>query len=240
VQPLDEVLQMLADETAGLVAAAGGLTDAGARAASLLPRWTRGHVLTHLARNAEGGVRLLRWARTGVPGYEYPSLAARAADIEAGAGRPAALLAADVSATSAALAEAAAVMPPGAWEHPVTWTTGEQTPAELVVHARLAEVLLHHADLGTGYGPGDWPAAFTAERLPAVVAALTERGLAPLAARLDAADTGRSFCLGSPAADGTRISGTEADLLAWLLGRSEGGGLDAPGPLPAVPSVYLA
>jgi hypothetical protein len=40
---------------------------------SLLPGWTRGHVLSHLARNAEGGTRLLGWARTGVPSYEYES-----------------------------------------------------------------------------------------------------------------------------------------------------------------------
>jgi hypothetical protein len=25
---------------------------------------------------------------------------------------------------------------------------------------------LHHADLGAGYGPGDWPAEFTAMDLP--------------------------------------------------------------------------
>jgi len=38
-----------------------------------------------------------------------------------------------------------------------------------------------------------------------------------------------------------QISGTEAELLAWLLGRSAGAGLarDKPGPLPPVPSIYL-
>ena len=35
-------------------AAVRGLTDDAARAPSRLPGWTRGHVLTHLARNAEG------------------------------------------------------------------------------------------------------------------------------------------------------------------------------------------
>ena len=41
-------------------------------------------MLTHLARNADGGTRLLEWARTGVPSYEYESVAARAAAIEQG------------------------------------------------------------------------------------------------------------------------------------------------------------
>ena len=41
--------------TADLAGAIGGLSDADVRAPSPLPGWTRGHVLTHLARNAEGG-----------------------------------------------------------------------------------------------------------------------------------------------------------------------------------------
>jgi uncharacterized protein (TIGR03083 family) len=89
---------MLAESAASLVASVGLLTDEQARGPSLLPGWTRGHLLTHVARNAEGGTRLLGWARTGVPSYEYRSVAARAAAIEEGAGRPAAVLAGDVRA----------------------------------------------------------------------------------------------------------------------------------------------
>ena len=36
-----------------------GLTDDQAREPSLLPGWSRGHVLTHLARNADAMVNLL-------------------------------------------------------------------------------------------------------------------------------------------------------------------------------------
>ncbi|WP_433476112.1 maleylpyruvate isomerase family mycothiol-dependent enzyme [Spirillospora sp. CA-142024] len=50
--------------TRSLLATAARLDDADARAPSLLPGWTRGHVLTHVARNADGGTRLLTWART--------------------------------------------------------------------------------------------------------------------------------------------------------------------------------
>ncbi|MDF6040936.1 hypothetical protein LRD69_01875 [Streptomyces sp. JH14] len=38
---------------------------------------SRGHVLTHPARNADGGRRLLIRARTGAQTPEYPSPAAR-------------------------------------------------------------------------------------------------------------------------------------------------------------------
>ena len=38
-----------------------------------LPDWTRAHVLTHVARNADAMVNLLTWARTGVPTPAYAS-----------------------------------------------------------------------------------------------------------------------------------------------------------------------
>jgi maleylpyruvate isomerase len=241
VRPVGDLLGDMAEATGGLVAGVGGLADAGVREPSLLPGWTRGHVVTHLARNAEGATRLLGWARSGTPSYKYPSAAARAAAIEAGAGRPAAELAADVRETAAALAAAAARMPPGAWQNLVTWTTGQQTPADMVVRSRLAEVLIHHVDLAVGFGAGSWSAAFVREMLDAAVAALNGRSPVPLTARLEAADTGREFWIGG-AGPGRLACGTEAELLAWLLGRSDGAALarDDHDPLPGVPSVYLA
>jgi hypothetical protein len=62
---------------------------------------------------------------------------------------------------------------------------------------------------------GSWPAAFVREMLTVVIQALNDRSLAPLAARLDAADTDRSFHIGGGAADAARISGTKTELLAW-------------------------
>jgi uncharacterized protein (TIGR03083 family) len=57
------------DSHARLRRTLAGLTDAGARRPSLLPGWTVGHVLTHLARNGDSHVRMLDGAR--------PSLDAR-------------------------------------------------------------------------------------------------------------------------------------------------------------------
>lgn len=94
---------------------------------------------------------------------------------------------------------------------------------------------------GWTLGPACWPAAFVRENLGRVVQALNDRSLAPLTARLDAVDTDRSFRIVGGGADAARISGTEAELLAWLLGRSDGTGLtkDSPVPLPHVPSIYF-
>jgi len=240
MQPVEEAVKELGTATDSLIASIGGLTDAGARGPSLLPGWTRGHVLTHLARNADGGTRLLGWARTGMPSYEYMSVAARAEAIEEGAGRQAVVLLADVSAASAAFAEAVAVMPPDAWQHTITWTTGQQSPAEHVVESRLAEVLIHHVDLDLGFGPDHWPPWFVREMLTVAVRGMNERGLASLPARLQATDTGQVCQIGGEQADAVQVSGSEADLLAWLLGRSDGAHLsrDRPGPLPPVPSIY--
>lgn len=240
MRPVAQVLQELAAATDTLLAGIGGLTDADARAPSLLPGWTRGHVATHLARNAEDGTRRLGWARTGKASSGYESVAARAEAIEAGAGRRAVLLLADVTAAAAGFAEAATVMPADAWRHPVTWTTGRQAPAEDIVRSRLAEVLIHHVDLDLGYVPSDWPPAFVREMLGVAVRALNERGLAPLSAGLHASDTGRSYRLGDDPAEAVQIGGTEAGLLAWVLGRSAGVHLsrDKPGPLPSVPSIF--
>jgi maleylpyruvate isomerase len=240
MQTVEEAIKELGTATDSLVDGIGRLTDADVRGPSLLPGWTRGHVLTHLARNADGGTRLLGWARTGIASYEYQSVAARAEAIEEGAGRPAVVLLADVSAASAAFAEAVAVMPPECWQHLITWTTGQQEPAGGVVRSRLAEVLIHHLDLDLGFGPGCWPPWFVREMLARAVSSMNERQLAPVPALLHAADTGHVCQLGSDAPGAIQISGTEADLLAWVLGRSDGARLrqDRPGPLPIMPSIY--
>lgn len=49
-----ELQSRLAEATSRLLGTAAGLTDSQAREPSLLPCWSRGHVLSHLARNADG------------------------------------------------------------------------------------------------------------------------------------------------------------------------------------------
>ncbi|MFF4241444.1 maleylpyruvate isomerase N-terminal domain-containing protein [Actinomadura geliboluensis] len=217
--------------TRDLLATAARLDDADVRAPSLLPGWTRGHVLTHVARNADGGTRLLTWARTGVESYEYPSLEARAAEIEAGADRPAATLLADVRQSADQFADAYARMPDEAWNRTVQWTTGARHPAARAADARLTEVLVHHVDLDAGFTPGDWPADFTARSLTSVTVSFARRADAP-DLHLRATDTGQE--------DGTGehlVSGPAASLLAWLLGRSPGTDLTGADNI-AIPFLY--
>ena len=73
--------------TEQLIDSAAGLSAEDLAAPSLLPGWTRGHILAHVARNADALVNLLEWARTGEETPMYPDAATRDRDIEAGAPR---------------------------------------------------------------------------------------------------------------------------------------------------------
>src|SRR5262252_638255 len=231
-------LDRVAAGTEHVLVTAAALSDGQAREPSLLPGWSRGHVLTHIARNADGMVNLLRWARTRTPTPMYASAESRAADIEAGAGRPAAGLAADVRESAAALAAEAANMPDDAWTAQVRALNGPPFPALGVLERRLSEVEIHHVDVAVGYSPADWPGDFLREALPRVAESFAGRDdVPPCVARAEGAKD--SFRLGpdQAGAPAVIINGQPADLLAWLLGRSDGATLTVAGggPLPALP-----
>jgi len=159
-----------------LLEAVAGLTDDDVRRPSLLPGWTVGHLLTHIARNADSVVRRLDGAARGVIVDQYPGGAAgRTAEIESGAGRSAAELVADVAATGAAVEAACKSMPPDAWANLTRGVGGEEVPAHAVVFSRWREVEVHHADLGLGHSPADWPAELVHAWLPRVVPSLPDR-----------------------------------------------------------------
>ncbi|MCW2885145.1 MAG: maleylpyruvate isomerase family mycothiol-dependent enzyme [Streptosporangiaceae bacterium] len=236
-EPLS-LLDRIVNATDYLLTTTAGLSNDDVRDRSLLPNWSRGHVLTHLARNADGGTRLLAWARTGVPAAEYPSLEARAAQIEAGAARSAAELVADVRASAERFAAEYSQMPAEAWQHMVQWTAGQRHPAARIADSRLCEVLVHHIDLRVGVTPDHWPADFVAHELNVVTAAFTTREDAP-AMRIHATDTDVWYEV-SPSHDTAVIRGRQASLLAWLMGRSAGNELttDNGKDLPTPPFLY--
>ena len=225
-------LAQLAESSDRLLATADTLTDAQAAGPSRLPGWTRGHVLTHLARNADGFRNLLTWAATGDETPMYPSEEARAREIEAGAGRSAAQIAADVRASAAALAAAAQDLPGGAWDALVA-RRGDTFPARQIPERRLSELEIHHVDLDAGYRPADWPASFVAANLARVAGDFAGRGDAPAClARPDGRDDVYPIGPGPGRTDQAgqvTVSGPPAALLAWLIGRDSGTGLKVTG-----------
>jgi hypothetical protein len=85
-----ELVQAAVEAHRRMLESASRLTDADCRGPSLLPGWSRGHVLAHWARNADGQSRMLAAAMRGVVTAQYPGGdAQRAAEVEAGAARPA-------------------------------------------------------------------------------------------------------------------------------------------------------
>ncbi|MFF5172219.1 maleylpyruvate isomerase family mycothiol-dependent enzyme [Micromonospora sp. NPDC000089] len=208
--------------TARLLRTAGAFDAADLAAASLLPGWSRGHVLTHLARNADGFVNLLTAARTGERIPMYASAAARSADIEAGASRPPAAHLDDLRRAADRFAEAAAAMPAEAWTATVETPRGGRIAAELV-WGRLREVEIHHVDLDTGHRPADWPEAFGHRLLHEVAADLAGRPDVPaMVLRFDG--DRHELVIGEPA-DAPRVTGHPTELAAWLIGRSSGASL---------------
>ena len=139
---------------ASLGAALDGLSDAAARGPSLLPGWSVGHLLTHVARNADSVVWRLEGAAAGELRDQYPGgLEQRHADIEAGAGRPATDLVHDVHRTSAAVERTMAELPPAAWDALSRTSRGVVESSADAVLSRWREVVVHHGDLGLGAVP---------------------------------------------------------------------------------------
>ena len=223
--------------TVRLLETAAGLSAEQVREPSLLPGWSRGHVLTHLARNADSLRNLLIWARTGVETPQYPSQAARDEGIAAGAGRSASELLTDLQASAQQLATEATGLSPANWAAEVSGLGGATHPGWFTLRRRLNEVEIHHVDLGAGYVAADWPAQFAAELLDAVAGDFTNDE-SPAVTTVSTS-SGRSYQLGPPGPVPDRtINGPDWLLAAWLIGRSDGDGLtvEPVGPLPPLPA----
>ena len=141
-------------------------------------------------------------ARLGQVGEQYPGgFEQRDADIEAGAGRPATELVADVVHSASELADAWAAMTPAAWAGTGRTPEREMAVADLPFR-RWREVEVHRADLGLAFGWQDWSEQYVEAEL----------------ARTLPATSGRTPD-GRPVELPTDLDRRHA--LAWLLGRAE-------------------
>jgi maleylpyruvate isomerase len=189
-------------------------------APSALPGWSRAHVLTHVARNADAMANLLAWARTGVPTPAYANEEQRDADIARGAERPAAEIRADVVASSDRLARIARAMPEEAWSAVVEHRNGRRLPAVDVPWFRAREMWVHAVDLDVGASFDDLPRPMLRELLTDVAATFGARPGFP-ALLLAPTDEDRTWTVGD-GDERVEVRGTAAAIAAWLLGRSKG------------------
>ena len=236
-EPADDLalsLDEMAAATDRLLATLDRLTEADVRGPSLLPGWTRAHVLTHVARNADGLAVLAGNARTGGTEPMYPGAPdQRELDIEAGSGRGLGDLRLDLADSADRLMAAFADFPESARGHEVVMRSGATAYGWEIPYLRVREVEIHHVDLDAGYTPDDWSPAFAARTLDQLSPFFRDNRDCPVGV-LVATDSGGRWEI---AADGPALSGSTAALVGWLTGRTSGAGLtlDPPGELPRAP-----
>ncbi|HJP73562.1 MAG TPA: maleylpyruvate isomerase family mycothiol-dependent enzyme [Pseudonocardiaceae bacterium] len=215
------------------------MDEAGSHGASLLPGWSRRHVITHLARNADGLVNLLSWARTGIEHPMYASAADRDADIEEGSRRLFQIQQEDSAAASGRFFTAANDLPTSAWTATVSARNGVAMPATLIPWLRVNELLVHAVDLDYGITFQDL-VDLAGEHLETVLAFIAIR----FAGRADVPSvtleivlpdgSARVMPLGMATATAPRVIGLAAPAIAWLTGRSDGA--DLTGDVPVLPA----
>ncbi|MTD53202.1 maleylpyruvate isomerase family mycothiol-dependent enzyme [Amycolatopsis pithecellobii] len=174
--------------------AAGNLTETEYDGASLLPGWTRRHLVAHVAANGDALGNLVHWAATGEVTPMYASAGERAAGIERGVSMTAAELTGWARHSATALDEAMGRLTDQQWRAEVVTAQGRTVPATEIPWMRAREVFVHAVDLDRGIGFADLPAQF----LETLVSDIrTKRGLSPSALP----------------------RGPLADVAAWLAGR---------------------
>ena len=213
-------LEELATATRRLVRSVDGMPEHTYAEPSLLPDWTRGHVVAHLALNAEGLAGALRGLTEGTSVPMYASPEARDADIAAlGKAAPEAIRSRLLGGTTDFVSAVSAV-PEEAWGVDLDRTPGGRTyKAGAVVGMRHREVEIHHADLGLGYTHADWPQQFAVRLIDAMA-----RREHPTPFSMRALDLDRTWHVGD---GGPTVSATAAELGWWLTGRGDGAGLSS-------------
>jgi maleylpyruvate isomerase len=196
------------------------MTDDECCAPSLLPGWSRGHVLAHWAGNADGQTRMLLAASRDEIAAQYPGGdAGREADIETRAARPPRLIVQDALAAVDRVEDAWRRMSPEAWSRPTGARIG-QRPAWMSVWARWRETEVHHVDLEVGYTHEDWPTEFVSLMLPRVLPTLDTRTPDEVIVQVQVANQQRpQSSTAATSHDPVVIRGTASAVLCWLVGR---------------------
>lgn len=224
------LLELLADANQRLVRTVDALDDEMFTTPSLLPGWTVGHVVAHLALNGEGLAGALNAVAGGLPAAMYASQEARDADIAAlGVASPSELRSRLMASTELFDREVSD-LPDDKWEVTIERTPGQRPfSARSAILMRLREVEIHLADLGVGPTAADWPPEFSAVLLESLQSLES-----PVAFRVLARDLARTWEYGDGAPT-TTVAGESHALAWWLTGRGGGAGLTSEtGSLPEV------
>lgn len=220
-------LDRLAEATQRLVRTVDALDETSLGAASLLPGWTRRHVVAHVILNAEALARVMDGLARGEARAMYASAPARDADINDLSQAHQTELRDRFLASTTWFAEAARTVPPDGWTGVFERVpSGPVFPRAAIVGMRHREVEIHHADLGVDYTVTDWPEEFLDTVFNQIVADRGETTSMMLRTPDGAVLVGDGY--------GPVVTGTRARLTWWLLGRGSGEGLSADPELPTL------
>lgn len=212
------------------------LSDADLDGDSLLPGWSRRHVVAHVGYNARAIARLVEWAATGVETPMYPSVEIRNHEIDFGATLSPIALRNLFDHSAVHLNVEWRDLPADNWHHKVKTVQGRTVPAEETVWMRTREVWVHAVDLDNGATFRDIPEPVLARLLKDITGAWHTRGTdKDLAVKVDG--TGLSFG-DTTAASPTVVTGSLAAVARWATGRGTEGlaATHDAGPLEQVPT----
>ena len=215
--PIGDIRRRKREATQRLLGDTISISELAWQQPSRLPAWSRAHVATHLARNADALRRVVHGLLSHSPAAMYPDEHERWRAIERGSERRALDLQIDLDISAGQLNETLDYLEDSGEASPVRLSQRLVLPATMVPLVRLSEVVLHHIDLDLGYGIADldddvanWLLPFWLHRLNLIDPAFALR-LRPT--------NGPEVSVGDPSAP--VVEGSAADLLGWVTGRAD-------------------
>ncbi|WP_433602389.1 maleylpyruvate isomerase family mycothiol-dependent enzyme [Nocardia sp. CA-135953] len=218
---LDERLLIARSGTAYFAQCLAELSDRDLDGDTLLPGWTRRHLLAHVGYNAAALCRLLDWAATGIETPMYASTEQRAREIDEGATLGPAALRNLFSHNVARLDERWRDLPARAWTAQVRTAQGRTVPAVETSWMRTREVWIHAVDLASGGRFGDFPTVVLDSLLTDIIGVWHRKDLGTGLVLAVDGRAARAVSQDSPATN--TVSGPLAGVVRWATGRGAAG-----------------
>ncbi|MCV7177045.1 maleylpyruvate isomerase family mycothiol-dependent enzyme [Mycolicibacterium sphagni] len=216
--PLIDQLSIVRHGTVLFARMLDAVDDGALDSATLLPDWTRRHLVAHVSYNALALGRLLQWAETGIETPMYSSPQARAAEIAEGAVLDPHALRKLFADSVIQLDARWNSLPTAAWNAPVRTVQGRVVPAAATIWLRAREVWIHATDLNFGAGFDAIPDIVLDGLLTDMLAkwrAVTDQAVPPVVLAI----TGRKpIPVGD---DGAVVRGDLSAIVRWLAGRGD-------------------
>lgn len=200
--------------------------------ASLVPGWTRRHVIAHVGYRARALSRLVEWARTGVEMPIYASADQHDEEVAFGATLPDRALRHLFHHTEVHLNVEWRDLTDQGWDVIVRDEADRPLPIRETPWLRAKDVWLGAVDLANGGSFRDFPPDFLDRLCDEIIAGWARSGAVP---RLVLAASDRPAPVTIGGEGGPTVSGRQADLVRWMAGKGARGLASSTGRLPDLP-----